>query len=119
MTYNLVRLYQLTGKEEYRELAEKQIRYMSALARDYPAGHSMFLLAKMIYENPPEHIVIALKSSSDLEKIKGQLPFFANVIVVSESREYPIVNDRTTFYICKNHTCFAPTNEGMFGIRGI
>lgn len=75
MTYNLVRLYQLTGKEEYRELAEKQIRYMSALSRDYPAGHSMFLLAKMIYENPPEHIVIALKSSSDLEKIKGQLPF--------------------------------------------
>lgn len=111
MTYNIVRLYQLTGKEEYRELAEKQIRYMSAQARDYPAGHSMFLLAKLIYDNPPEHVVIALKSSSDLEKIKRQLPLLANVVIASESPEYPLLNDSTTFYVCKNHTCYAPANE--------
>ncbi len=110
MAYNLVRLYQLTGKEEYGELAEKQLRYMSAQARDYPAGHSMFLLAKLIYDNPPEHIVIALKNRADLEKIKERLPLLANVIVVSQCREYPLINDSTTFYICKNHTCLAPTN---------
>lgn len=110
MAYNLVRLYQLTGKEEYGELAEKQLRYMSAQAQDYPAGHSMFLLAKLIYDNPPEHIVIALKNGSDLEKIKERLPLLANVIVVSQCREYPLINDSTTFYICKNHTCLAPTN---------
>lgn len=110
MAYNLVRLYQLTGKEEYGELAEKQLRYMSAQARDYPAGHSMFLLAKLLYDNPPEHIVIALKNREDLEKIKEHLPLLANVIAVSHCREYPLINDRTTFYICKNHTCLAPTN---------
>ncbi len=110
MAYNLVRLYQLTGKEEYGELAEKQLRYMSAQAQDYPAGHSMFLLAKLIYDNPPDHIVIALKNRADLEKIKERLPLLANVIVVSQCREYPLINDRTTFYICKNHTCLAPTN---------
>lgn len=110
MAYNLVRLYQLTGKEEYGELAEKQLRYMSAQARDYPAGHSMFLLAKLLYDNPPEHIVIALKNREDLEKIKERLPLLANVIAVSHCREYPLINDRTTFYICKNHTCLAPTN---------
>lgn len=110
MAYNLVRLYQLTGKEEYGELAEKQLRYMSAQAQDYPAGHSMFLLAKLIYDNPPDHIVIALKNRADLEKIKGRLPLLANVIAVSQCREYPLISDRTTFYICKNHTCLAPTN---------
>lgn len=110
MAYNFVRLYQLTGKEEYGELAEKQLRYMSAQARDYPAGHSMFLLAKLIYDNPLEHIVIALKNRADLEKIKERLPLLANVIVVSQCREYPLINDSTTFYICKNHTCLAPTN---------
>ncbi len=110
MAYNLVRLYQLTGKEEYGELAEKQLRYMSAQAQDYPAGHSMFLLAKLIYDNPPDHIVIALKNRADLEKIKERLPLLANVIAVSQCREYPLINDRTTFYICKNHTCLAPTN---------
>lgn len=110
MAYNLVRLYQLTGKEEYGELAEKQLRYMSAQAQDYPAGHSMFLLAKLIYDNPPDHIVIALKNRADLEKIKERLPLLANVIAVSQCREYPLINDSTTFYICKNHTCLAPTN---------
>lgn len=110
MAYNLVRLYQLTGKEEYGELAEKQFRYMSAQAQDYPAGHSMFLLAKLIHDNPPDHIVIALKNRADLEKIKERLPLLANVIAVSQCREYPLINDRTTFYICKNHTCLAPTN---------
>lgn len=110
MTYNAVRLYQITEKEVYREIAEKQIQYMSARAQDYLMGHSMFLLAKLIYDNPPDHIVIALKTQSDLEEIKQKLPLLANIITVSENKEYPLINDRTTFYICKNHTCFAPTN---------
>jgi len=110
MAYNLVRLYQLTEKEDYRELAEKQISYMSARAQDHPAGHSMFLIAKMIYDAPPAHIVIALKNNSELEKIKEQLPLLANVTVVSKSGEYPLLNDCTTFYVCKDHVCLAPTN---------
>ncbi len=110
MAYNLVRLYQLTGKEDFRELAEEQIRYMSAQAQDYPAGHSMFLLAKLIWDNPPDHITVVLKNGSDLEEIKERLLLLANVIVVSESRKYPLVNNSTTFYICRDHTCFAPCN---------
>lgn len=110
MTYNFVRLYQLTENEEYKELAERQIHYMTIQAQDYLAGHSMFLLAKLLYDNPPEHVVIALKESSDLGKIRGRLPLLANVITVSGSGEYPLINDSTTFYVCKDHACFAPTN---------
>ncbi len=110
MAYNFVRLYQLTEKEDYGRLAEEQLRYMSARAQEYPAGHSMFLLAKLLYDNPPEHVVIAVKSPSDLERVKERLPLLANVIVVSDSAEYPLVNDRTTFYVCKNHVCHAPVN---------
>ncbi len=98
-------------KEEYRELAEKQIRYMAGQAKDYPAGHGMFLLAKLIYDNPLEHIVISLKNRQDLEKIEKRLPLLANVMVVSESARYPLVHDRTTFYVCRNHNCLAPANE--------
>ena len=56
MAYNFIRLYQLTGKEEYRAYADRQIAYMSAQAREYPAGHSMFLFAKLVNDYPPEHI---------------------------------------------------------------
>ena len=110
MAYNFVRLYQLTEEEKYRELAEGQLRYMAARAREYPAGHGMFLLAKLIYDNPPEHVVIALKNDADLEKIKTRLPLLANVIPVRDSLRYPLLNDSTTFYICENHVCRAPAN---------
>ena len=111
MAYNLTRLYQLTENENYRALAEKQIHFMSVHAQDYLMGYSMFLFAKLVYDNPPESIKVVLKNTSDLEKIKERLLLFANVIVVPQSREYALINDSTTFYVCRNHTCLAPSNE--------
>lgn len=68
MSYNFVRLFQLTENEKYRKLTEKQFGFLSAQAQDYPAGHSVFLLAKLLHENPPKHITVALKSDLDSEK---------------------------------------------------
>ena len=110
MAYNFVRLYQLTENEKYREFAEKQIAFLSSQASDYPAGHCMFLIAKMMHENPPEHITVALKNDSDLQEIRRSIPLLANISVVKESKEYPLLNGQTTYYICKNHACFQPTN---------
>ncbi|MCI5845018.1 MAG: thioredoxin domain-containing protein [Oscillospiraceae bacterium] len=110
MAYNFVRLYQLTDEEKYCDLAEKQLAYLSAQAQDYPAGHSMFLMAKLLYKNPPDHIVIAVKHDSDLQEIQKQLPFLANVSVVRDSMEYPLKNNKVTYYVCKNHACLPPIN---------
>lgn len=110
MAYNLVRLYQLTEKEKYRILAENQIEFLSAQAQSYPAGHSMFLLAKLIYDDPPEHITVVLKDETDLKKIKDHIPFFVNISIVFESKNYPLLNNRTTCYVCKNHSCLPPSN---------
>ena len=111
MAYNLVRLYQITEREKYKEFTEKQMDFMTAQAQRYPAGYSLFLSAKLIDENPPEHITIVLKNDSDLSELKHRLPFFATVTVVPESKEYSCINDKTTFYLCKNHVCLPPTNE--------
>lgn len=110
MAYNFVRLYQLTENERYHELAEKQLAFLSAQAGDYPAGHCMFLIAKMLHENPPEHITIALKNDSDLEKIKSEIPFLSNILVTKENEKYHLLNDKTTYYVCRNHVCLPPTN---------
>ncbi len=118
MAYNAVRLYQLTQREEYRELAERQSAYMDPLAWEYPMGYSMFLFVKLLYEEPPEHIVIAVKDRKELESIKGQLPLLANVVVVSEDRDYPLLNNRMTFYVCKDYTCLPPSNSFLEGERG-
>lgn len=110
MAYNFVRLYQLTGNEAYQALAEKQLAYMSAQAQDHPAGHSMFLLALLLHENPPAHITVVLKDRSDLARIREGLPFLANLSAVPESAEHPLLNGQTTFYVCKNHVCLPPAN---------
>lgn len=114
MAYNFVRLYQLTDKSEYRVFIEKQAAFLSAQASDYPAGHCMFLIAKLIYENPPEHIVIVPKDDSELEEIRQKLPLLANVIITPECKEYPIINEKTTYYVCKNHACMPPSNKCDF-----
>lgn len=111
MAYNLVRLYQLTGKSEYEKLAKEQIDYMSALSQMYPSDHSMLLIAMLINENPPEHITVAVNSYSDLSDLKKNLPFAANISVVTKSVDYPLLNGRTTYYVCKEHKCLPPTND--------
>lgn len=110
MAYNFVRFYQLTENEKYCEFAEKQIAFLSSQANNYPAGHCMFLLAKLLYENPPDHITVALKNDSDLEEVRRNIPFLANISVVKESKEYPLLNDEITYYVCNNHVCLPPTN---------
>ena len=95
MAYNFVRMFQLTENEKYRKLTEKQFEFLSVQAQDYPAGNSVFLLSKLLYENPPEHIVIAVKHKSDFQEIQKELPFLANVSVVLDSVDYPLMSVKT------------------------
>lgn len=111
MAYNFVRLYQLTEKDIYRDLIERQNKFMSVSSRNYPAGHCMFLLAKLIYENPPEHIIAVVKEMQDIEKIKKIPKLLINIIPITECENYPLLNDKTTYYICKNHVCRPPSNQ--------
>lgn len=111
MAYNFVRLYQLTEDEKYRELAERQFAFLSEQAHDYPAGHSLFLLAKLLDENPPEHVTIVLDGKTTLSELRTKLPFLANVSVVQESERYPLLNNKTTYYVCRGHMCLPPVNE--------
>ena len=111
MTYCLVRLYQLTEHNKYKESAEKQLVYMSAQAVDYPAGYCMFLMSKLLFENPPEHVAVALKDKSDLKRLKESLPIMANVTLKTGSKEFPVINNRTTYYVCKSNACLPPSNE--------
>lgn len=114
MAYNFARLYQLTENDKYLHLFETQFKFMSVHVQDYPAGHSMFLLAKLIYDNPPEHITVVLKDTAIVQNMKKNTPFFANISIVPENKEHPLINGKTTYYVCKNHSCLPPTNEYNF-----
>ena len=112
MMYNLVCLYQLTEHGDYDTILKRQMEFMERQASDYPAGHSMYLLAKQLYENPPQHITVVLKEEEERDLLWGKLPFLANVTVVSESMKYPLINEKT---VCHRPIRF----RNVCSVRGI
>lgn len=111
MAYNLVRLSQLTDDSAWEEFAERQLAFLSGQSADYPAGHSMFLLALLLHENPPPQITVVLPSASERDEPKDGLPLYADVTVLrSSTGAYKLLNGQTTYYVCKGRTCLPPTN---------
>ena len=111
MAYCLVRLSQLTGEKDYTEHAEKQLAFLSGEAKEYPAGHSLFLTALLLYLHPPKKIT-AVISGEETEKVLTRLPLYADIrILLTPTEEYRLLNNRTTYYVCENHNCLPPSNE--------
>lgn len=121
MAYCLVRLSQRLHTESspqssyYYQKAEKQLACLSAEASYYPAGHTMFLIAMLYYFYPPQKITVVLSGKDAPEAVLTKLPLLADVVMLTkETKDYKLLNDKTTYYICKDHTCFPPTNQAPF-----
>ena len=111
MAYCLVRLSRICG-EEYGQAAQRQLAFLSAEAGHYPAGHSMFLTALLIQEHPPMEITVVLSGEDCREGILPQLPLYARIRFLDHpTGQYRLLNERTTYYVCRDHTCFPPTDR--------
>lgn len=114
MAYCLVRLFQLMLKEDDTSVL-RQLAYLSREAADYPAGHTMFLIALLYEMYPPQKITVVLGGEDSAGRIMARMPFYADVRVFDkETADYPLLNGRTTYYVCRNHTCMPPVNEEGF-----
>lgn len=112
MAYNLVRLSLLAGEKSFKELAEKQLRFMSVEAKQYPAGYAMFLMALSDYFDLPRKITVVVKDKKDLASLPFKVPLDSIVCVLDHpTEEYPLKNEKTTFYVCEGHACRPPVNE--------
>lgn len=112
MAYNLLKLYNLTDKQNYNTLLKNQLKFLSNSAKDYSYGVSFYLLTLLLYIKPTERIVVVLKDKSELNEILKQLDLYSNVSVLyDETEEYKLQNNKTTFYICKENTCLPATND--------
>lgn len=112
MAYNLVQLYYVTGEEDFKKLAKRQLKFMSTEAEHYPIGYAMFLMALSDYIDSPEKITIVVKDNHKPGNLPCRIPLYTVICVLEEpTKEYPLKNDRTTFYICRGRTCQPPVNE--------
>ncbi len=111
MAYNLARLSLITGEEKYKSIAEQQLDFISKSASQYPTNHAMFLISLLEYTQPPTKITVVLDEKTDTSKLKFSLPSDATIILSKPTKEQPLINGKTTYYICKGHSCLPPTND--------
>ncbi len=111
MAWNLVRLAQLTEDEAFEQDANRQLDFLAKAASQYPTGHAMFLLALLNHDNPPPKVRVVPAEGKDISRISLQLPMDAAVILQEPTGDYPLKNGKTTFYICRGHSCLPPTND--------
>ena len=109
MAYNLVKISLLFEDSDIEKRAEEQL---SACAGRAGGAQSFYYSALLMKEFPPAHVTVVLKESGELERLKKKFRHDELVTVLFEPSEtYPLVNDRTTFYICRNFSCYPPVNE--------
>ncbi len=112
MAYCLLRLSQITEKQEYEQLARGQLRFLSSQAAHYPAGHSFFLLALLMHLHPMPVITAVLTDTDTEGEILRKLPLYADVrLLKQETEEYPLLNGKTTYYVCRDRLCLPPSNH--------
>ncbi len=112
MAYNFVKLYLLTSDDKYKHLAERQLDFISYEADAYPTNHAMYLVALLEYKEPPMKITVVADEKTDRKTLPLILPANAVVILLRESsKEYQLKNAKTTYYVCKGHSCMPPVND--------
>ena len=112
MAWNLVRLTQLAEDEQLQRDAQFQLDFLSREAAQHPIGHAMFLLALLDRDNPPTRITVVPADDTDASRLPLQLPMDAAVTLLHEpSADHPLKDGKTTFYVCRSHSCLPPTND--------
>ncbi len=112
MAYNLVRISLLAGEEKYKAEAERQLDFLAKDAAKHPAGHAMFLKALLEHTRPGVKVTVVMDEGMEKKSLLLALPPDAAILLLPKpTKEYPLKNGRTTYYVCRGHSCLAPTNE--------
>lgn len=110
MAYNLVRLSYLADAEKYKNPTKQQIDFLTKTASSSPMHYAMFLRALLEYTEAPTKITVVPAGQTD--KLPLTLPPDAVVILLPKpTEEYPLKNGKTTYYVCRGHSCLPPTNN--------
>lgn len=112
MAYNLVRLSLLTDEKKYKTEAEQQLDFLSKNASQYPTNHAMFLRALLEHTKPPMKLIIVADEQTEKSRLPLIFPSDAVAILLPQAtKEYPLKNGKTTYYVCRGHSCLPPTND--------
>ena len=104
MCENLVQLTLLTDEETYQTAAKRQLDFLAQSAGAYPTGHGMFLKALLEHTHPPVKTTVVPAEQVDPLSLPPET-------AVTLSTDLPLLNNKTTYYVCRGHSCLPPTND--------
>ena len=126
---NLLRLFQLTGNEDYEKKAEIISKVFAESVRATPSAYSFLLIALDYAIGPTYSLVVAGESAdgetiSMIQGLKSQYLPNKSFIFRPTEDEIPLIDQfsnyiqffdkfqgKATAYVCINKTCKAPTND--------
>ena len=134
-SFDLYRIYSLTGNESYRRIADDLAAYMSSSLRQAPEAITMLLCALHLAASPTTEVVLVgdITAADTREMIdaldSGYRPNLS-IHVKSPTDEtlsrlapytesYTQQEGRTTAYVCRNFTCSLPTTDVSQMLRDI
>lgn len=119
-------LYRLTGDPKWNSACTKQLSFLAGHIKDYPAAYSFSLIAMQSELTQSLELVCVTNQIQDIGPFQKFLSkiYQPNLTVIvktkeneeklndiaSFTKEYPIHDQETRFYLCKNHTCYPPVS---------
>jgi uncharacterized protein YyaL (SSP411 family) len=132
---NLLRLAELTGREDLKALGEGTLAAFSrTLTRSPTTAPAMLGAVDFVHESTKEIVFIAPTSLDELGALRDVLStrFLPNSVVVASVRgpaqkalavrvplvaDRPAQHDQPTAYVCENRVCKLPTNDPVVFAR--
>lgn len=126
---NLIQLSRITGSIELNSLALNLVKAFSTIVKQFPSAYTQFLLFVDFLIGPSfEVVVVGPKGSAETQNILNCLnaSYTPNKVVVFKpcenedseiismapyTKNFGLVKQRPTAYVCGNYTCQSPTND--------
>ncbi|MCU1748052.1 thioredoxin domain-containing protein [Pseudomonas sp. 6D_7.1_Bac1] len=115
--FAFLRLFELTGRELYRERAEQVLAMYRAAAAQNPFGFAHLLAAQDWVQRGPISIVIAGERSAASALVASLQRRYLPARVLAFAEDVPIgvgrhaLAGQTSAYVCRNRTCAAPVTS--------
>lgn len=125
--YNLVKLYKLTGNEDLKKYAFDQLTTFYDKVKEMPIDYSFYIIALMLMLYPSKELVVVANDNKDLEEVRIFLsskftPNLSTIVKTKENekeleslapftKEYTIINNKTTYYLCSDGDCISTSND--------
>jgi len=125
MAYNLIRLARITGNIEYENIAKQTLKAFSDEISKMPSNYAFSLIALDLILKGTFELVVIPENRAEAFNFLIELnnDFIPNLLILVRDSEtekiFPniknmnLINEKTTYYLCKNFECQPPTNDAQ------